>query len=132
MTLGLACMIVTQMLIARTPRVFGKLWPELLALCAVLLALTLCIKADLFGFERRIPQTDQVESVEVYHRGIYGSAAKITDPEEIDAIVQAHRYLAGCAAKDNLDSDWRWRNNISITYHLKNGGTLLPAVPAAQ
>ena len=75
-TLGLACMIGTQMLIARTPCVFGKLWPELLALCAVLLALTLCIKADLFGFERRIPQTDQVEPVEVYHRGIYGSAAK--------------------------------------------------------
>ena len=38
--------------------------------------------------------------------------------------MQAHRYLAGCAAKDNLDSDWRWRNSISITYHLKNGGTL--------
>lgn len=123
-TLGLACMIGAQMLIARTPRVFGKLWPELLALCIALVALCLCIRADVFGFERRIPQTDQVESVEVYHRGIYGSAAKITDPEEIDAIVQAHRYLAGCAAKDNLDSDWRWRNSISITYHLKNGGTL--------
>lgn len=123
-TLGLACMIVTQMLIARTPRIFGKLWPELLALCAVLLALTLCIKADLFGFERRIPQTDQVESVEAYHRGIYGNTARITDPTEIDAIVQAHRYLADCAAKENLGSDWHWRNTISITYHLKNGGTL--------
>ena len=123
-TLGLACMIVTQMLIARTPRIFGKLWPELLALCAVLLALTLCIKADLFGFERRIPQTDQVESVEAYHRGIYGNTARITDPTEIDAIVQAHRYLADCAAKDNRGSDWHWRNTISITYHLKNGGTL--------
>lgn len=123
-TLGLVCMIGTQMLIARTPRVFGKLWPELLALCIALVALCLCIRADVFGFERRIPQSDQVESVEVYHRGIYGSAAKITDPREIDAIVQAHRYLAGCDAKDNLDSDWRWRNSISITYHLKNGGTL--------
>lgn len=123
-TLGLACMIVTQMFIARTPRIFGKLWPELLALCAVLLALTLCIKADLFGFERRIPQTDQVESVEAYHRGIYGNTARITDPTEIDAIVQAHRYLADCAAKDNRGSDWHWRNTISITYHLKNGGTL--------
>lgn len=123
-TLGLACMIVTQMLIARTPRVFGKLWPELLALCAVLLALTLCIKADLFGFERRIPQTDQVESVEVYQRAIYGSKARITDPEEIGAIVQAHRYLADCAAKENLGSDWLGKNTISITYHLKNGGTL--------
>ena len=123
-TLGLACMIVTQMLIARTPRIFGKLWPELLALCAVLLALTLCIKADLFGFERRIPQTDQVESVEAYHRGIYGNTARITDPTEIDAIVQAHRYLADCAAKENFCSDWLGRNTISITYHLKNGGTL--------
>lgn len=123
-TLGLACMIVTQMLIARTPRVFGKLWPELLALCAVLLALTLCIKADLFGFERRIPQTDQVESVVVYQRAIYGSKARITDPEEIGAIVQAHRYLADCAAKENLGSDWLGKNTISITYHLKNGGTL--------
>lgn len=123
-TLGLVCMIGTQMLIARTPRVFGKLWPELLALCIALVALCLCIRADVFGYERRVPQVSQVESVEVYHRGIYGSAAKITDPEEIDAIVQAHRYLADCGAKDNLDSDWRWRNNISITYHLKNGGTL--------
>lgn len=123
-TLGLACMIVTQMLIARTPRIFGKLWPELLALCAVLLALTLCIKADLFGFERRIPQTDQVESVEVYHRGIYGSAAKITDPREIDAIVQAHRYLAGRAAGENRTPDSSEINTIWITYNLKNGGTL--------
>ena len=123
-TLGLACMIGTQMLIARTPRIFGKLWPELLALCAVLLALTLCIKADLFGFERRIPQTDQVESVEVYHRGIYGSAAKITDPREIDAIVQAHRYLAGRAAGENRTPDSSEINTIWITYNLKNGGTL--------
>lgn len=123
-TLGLACMIGTQMLIARTPRVFGKLWPELLALCIALVALCLCIRADVFGYERRVPQVSQVESVGIYQRSIYRSAAKITDPEEIDAIVQAHRYLAGCAAKDNLDSDWRWRNSISITYHLKNGGTL--------
>lgn len=123
-TLGLVCMIGTQMLIARTPRVFGKLWPELLALCIALVALCLCIRADIFGYERRVPQVDQVESVGIYQRSIYRSTAKITDPEEIGAIVQAHRYLAGRAAGENLDSDWRWRNNISITYHLKNGGTL--------
>ena len=128
-TLGLVCMIGTQMLIARTPRVFGKLWPELLALCAVLLALTLCIKADLFGFERRIPQIDQVESVEVYQRGIYRSAAKITDPEEIGAITQAHRYLAGRAAGENRTPDSSEINTIYITYNLKNGGTLSRKYP---
>lgn len=123
-TLGLVCMIGTQMLIARTPRVFGKLWPELLALCIALVALCLCIRADVFGYERRVPQVSQVESVGIYQRSIYRNTAKITDPEEIGAIVQAHRYLADCGAKDNLDSDWQWRNTISITYHLKNGGTL--------
>lgn len=128
-TLGLACMIVTQMLIARTPRVFGKLWPELLALCAVLLALTLCIKADLFGFERRIPQTDQVESVGIYQRSIYRSTAKITDPEEIGAIMQAHRYLAGRAAGENRTPDSSEINTIYITYNLKNGGTLSRKYP---
>lgn len=123
-TLGLVCMIGTQMLIARTPRVFGKLWPELLALCIALVALCLCIRADVFGYERRVPQVSQVESVGIYQRSIYRSTAKITDPEEIGAIVQAHRYLAGRAAGENRTPDSSGINTIYITYNLKNGGTL--------
>lgn len=123
-TLGLVCMIGTQMLIARTPRVFGKLWPELLALCIALVALCLCIRADVFGYERRVPQVSQVESVGIYQRSIYRNTAKITDPEEIGAIVQAHRYLAGRAAGENRTPDSSEINTIYITYNLKNGGTL--------
>lgn len=128
-TLGLACMIGTQMLIARTPRVFGKLWPELLALCIALVALCLCIRADVFGYERRVPQVSQVESVGIYQRSIYRSTAKITDPEEIGAIVQAHRYLAGRAAGENRTPDSSEINTIYITYNLKNGGTLSRKYP---
>ena len=123
-TLGLACMIVTQMLIVRTPRVFGKLWPELLALCIALVALCLCIRADVFGYERRVPQVSQVESVGIYQRSIYRNTAKITDPEEIGAITQAHRYLAGRAAGENRTPDSSEINTICITYNLKNGETL--------
>lgn len=123
-TLGLACMISTQMLIARTPRVFGKLWPELLALCIALVALCLCIRADVFGYERRVPQVSQVESVGIYQRSIYRNTAKITDPEEIGAITQAHRYLAGRAAGEKRTPDSSEINTICITYNLKNGGTL--------
>lgn len=123
-TLGLACMIGTQMLIARTPRVFGKLWPELLALCIALVALCLCIRADVFGYERRVPQVSQVESVGIYQRSIYRNTAKITDPEEIGAITQAHRYLAGRAAGEKCTPDSSEINTICITYNLKNGGTL--------
>lgn len=128
-TLGLACMIGAQMLIARTPRVFGKLWPELLALCIALVALCLCIRADVFGYERRVPQVSQVESVGIYQRSIYRNTAKITDPEEIGAIVQAHRYLAGRAAGENRTPDSSEINTIYITYNLKNGGTLSRKYP---
>ena len=128
-TLGLVCMIGTQMLIARTPRVFGKLWPELLSLCIALVALCLCIRADVFGYERRVPQVSQVESVGIYQRSIYRSTAKITDPEEIGAIVQAHRYLAGRAAGENRTPDSSEINTIYITYNLKNGGTLSRKYP---
>lgn len=128
-TLGLVCMIGTQMLIARTPRVFGKLWPELLALCIALVALCLCIRADVFGYERRVPQVSQVESVGIYQRSIYRNTAKITDPEEIGAIVQAHRYLAGRAAGENRTPDSSEINTIYITYNLKNGGTLSRKYP---
>lgn len=128
-TLGLACMIGTQMLIARTPRVFGKLWPELLALCIALVALCLCVRADVFGYERRVPQVSQVESVGIYQRSIYRNTAKITDPEEIGAITQAHRYLAGRAAGENRTPDSSEINTIYITYNLKNGGTLSRKYP---
>ena len=48
--LGLVCMIGSQMLIAKTPHIFKKLWPELIALCVVIVGITLCIKADVFGY----------------------------------------------------------------------------------
>lgn len=120
--LGLVCMVGTQMLIARTPRVFGKLWPELLALCAVLLALTLCIKGDLFGFEQRVPQADQVESVEIRSGALAQGSAQYKDPDEIAAILQTHKALV---SRDTPEDGYNeYGRSFYITYQLKNGGTL--------
>lgn len=120
--LGLVCMIGTQMLIARTPRIFGKLWPELLALCAVLLALTLCIKGDLFGFEQRVPQADQIESVEIRSGALTSGSAQYTDPDEIAAVLQAHKALV---SRDTPEDGYNeYGRSFYITYQLKNGGTL--------
>ncbi len=118
--LGLVCMIGTQMLIARTPRIFGKLWPELLALCAVLLALTLCIEGDLFGVQQRVPQADQIESVEIRSGALSCGSAQYTDPDEIAAILQAHQALV---SRDTPGYNGQGRS-FYITYQLKNGGTL--------
>ena len=120
--LGVVCMIGTQMLIARTPRIFGKLWPELIALCAVLIALCLCVKADLFGFERRVPQADQVESVDVYSGVMARSSAQFSDPEEIDAILQIHRALASRSVPKGGYTEYG--RSFLITYNLKDGGRL--------
>lgn len=120
--LGVVCMIGTQMLIARTPRVFGKLWPELLALCAVLIALCLCVKADLFGFERRVPQADQVESAEIVCGALARGSAQFNAPDEIDAILQAHHTLADRTIPKGGYTEYS--RSFLITYNLKNGGRL--------
>ena len=121
--LGLVCMIGAQMLIARTPRVFGKLWPELIALCVVLIALCLCIKGDVFGFERRVPQASQVESVEVFSGAMTRGNTSLTTPEEIDAALQAQRYFVNRSDQENDDAA-RYGQTVIFTYSLKNGGTL--------
>ncbi len=120
--LGLACMIGSQMLIARTPRVFGKLWPELLALCAVLIALCLCVKADLFGFERRVPQADQVESAEIVCGALAHRPAQFDSPDEIDTILLVHHALADRTIPKGGYTEYG--RSFLITYNLKDGGRL--------
>ena len=121
--LGLVCMIGTQMLIARTPRIFRKLWPELIALCVALIALCLCIKGDVFGFERRVPQASQVESVEIFSGAMTRGNTKLTTPEEIDAALQAQRYFVNRTDGEKEDAG-RYGQTVIFTYFLKNGGTL--------
>lgn len=121
--LGLVCMIGTQMLIARTPRVFGKLWPELIALCVALVALCLCIKGDAFGFQRRVPQAGQVESVEIFSGAMTRGNTRLTTPEEIDAALRAQRYFVSRSDQEKDDAA-RYGQTVIFTYFLKNGGTL--------
>lgn len=118
--MGFVCMTGAQMLIAKTPRVFKKLWPELLALWLVIAAICGCMDNDVFGYERKIPKPEQVESVAVNPNRWHGSCAT-SDPDEIDTVLQAHAYLqknSGSAASDNTGTC------IVLTYALKDGSTL--------
>lgn len=116
--LGLACMTGAQMLLAKTPKVFKKLWPELLALWLVIAALCTCMEKDAFGYERRIPKASQVESVEVVCMWFGGY--KTSDPDEIDTILQTHAYL-----QENSDDSMKFNiSSLILSYSLKDGSTL--------
>ena len=116
--MGFACMTGAQMLIAKTPRVFKKLWPELLALWLVIAAICGCMDNDVFGYERRIPKPEQVVTVAV-NANRWGSCAT-SDPDEIDAVLQAHAYLQ----KNSGEASDNTGTSIILTYALKDGSTL--------
>ena len=117
--LGLACMTGAQMLIAKTPRVFKKLWPELIALWLVIAALCTCMEKDVFGYENRIPRPEQVESVVV--TGMWRGSCVVTEPDEIALVRQAHAYL-----QEHSDDVYNTGTGgtFTLTYALKDGSTL--------
>lgn len=98
--LGVVCMTGSQMLIAKTPRVFKKLWPELIILCVVITGIVLSMKADVFGYESRIPKADQVQTVRIYTNSQTGDCVT-DDPAEIAAVIEAHKYFQ--SRTDNAD-----------------------------
>ena len=113
------------------------------AALACLVAFFGIIVTGCFGYDTYVPQASEVESVTV--RGKYdpgsgqgvlfytdygepkeaGFAPVLEKPEEIETVVEAHRSLVGCCRKYCYpyrpgSSD----DTFSITYHLKNGGTV--------
>jgi len=98
--LGLVCMTGSQMLIAKTPRVFKKIWPELIILCVIITGILLSMKADVFGYESRIPKADQVQTVRIYTNSQTGDCVT-GDPSEIAAVIEAHKYFQ--SRTDNAD-----------------------------
>lgn len=114
--MGLVCMTGSQMLIAKTPRVFKKLWPELIILCVVITGIVLSMKADVFGYESRIPKADQVQTVRVYTNSQTGDCVT-DDPAEIAAVIEAHKYFQ--SRTDNADGFIG--RPITFSYVMENG-----------
>ena len=88
----------------------------LAALWLALIAVGVCIKTDVFGVERRVPQADQVESVNF--NVAYQYSMESEDPEVIDAVIALHR--AAASGREGSDRG----HYFNVTYRLKNGTTL--------
>ncbi len=123
----------SSMMVERTVKVFKnkKVWLGFAAFAGVLVLTVLCLKYDVLGFQRRVPETAQVESVEIWTIGDYGDQGgdciELTAPEDIDLVRAFHSRAV------QSDDQWRSRrelfgydsyDHVHILYHLQGGGTL--------
>lgn len=110
---------IAEMLIRRTVRVFPGRWKGLAAVCAILCLLTLAAEFDLTGFERRVPDPEQVEVV-------YGYAQRnwtVREPENIREVTEIHRDLVDHKAQHESDIHY-YGTWVMLSYVMKDGSSL--------
>ena len=127
---GIIGYFAAEMLLQKSFKVFKK-WKGAAAVTAVFVILFCVVGFDLTGYETRVPDPADVESVTVtgldvmYLRddGDSFNRLNITDPDQIRLITLVHR-----AAVDQRDVDGPGgpgtSTSLYVTYRLKNGGTL--------
>ena len=135
---GVVGYFAAQMLLDKSFRVFRQ-WKGAVAVAAVFAAIYLVVGLDLTGFETRIPDSTDVESVEILglrmensHQWDSGSEMNITsaDPEMLqlanllhrEAVAQRELYEGNGVRVYTEDTPPSI--GFSLRYHLKGGGTL--------
>ena len=91
LVMGVICFFAAQMLLKKKFRIFtSRWWVETLALVLTLLAVTLCIKLDITGYQHRIPDAEDVTSVR-----FDASYADFTtdDPAAVESVISLHRAI---------------------------------------
>ncbi|SHM90049.1 hypothetical protein [Gracilibacillus kekensis] len=124
--------LLAEMLIQKTWRIFHQ-WKGLLLYIGVSLLVLLSIVFDIYGFEKRIPEPENVESVFItddsFRFNTYQSGenakdnANITDPELIKKIIGLHQTILDDeyyekAHNRNYTED---SQTFFINYYLENG-----------
>ena len=110
-----------EMLMQKTLKVFPGKWKGCLVSCLILAVLTMAWEFDLFGYERRIPEADQVESAWLVQNN-----TGLTEPENIQALTQLHQSFVDNKAENESAEE---RYTVTIRYMLKDGGTLIRCYP---
>ena len=91
LVMGVICFFAAQMLLKKKFRIFTRRWwVETLALVLTLLAVTLCIKLDITGYQHRVPDAEDVTSVR-----FSASYADFTtdDPAAVESVISLHRAI---------------------------------------
>ncbi len=123
--MGFVVYCAVEMLMRKRFKIFDKrTWIGLAALFAVIIGLFAVMKADLFGYEKRIPETEDVESV--YVMGYELGGVSSSDPAFIEKVRDVHRV---CLENKDLkaptgpadEAGYYYDLWIQMEYTLKNG-----------
>lgn len=131
LVMGVICFFAAQMLLKKKFRIFtSRWWVETLALVLTLLAVTLCIKLDITGYQHRVPDAEDVTSVR-----FSASYADFTtdDPAAVESVISLHRAIleqydeTGERLENQtyLDTeDGPITRYVRVDYQLRNGTSL--------
>lgn len=131
LVMGVICFFAAQMLLKKKFRIFtSRWWVETLALVLTLLAVTLCIKLDITGYQHRVPDAEDVTSVR-----FDASYADFTtdDPAAVESVISLHRAILEqydetgerLENRTYLDTeDGPITRYVRVDYHLRNGTSL--------
>lgn len=110
-------------------------WYAVFAVC--FLAFYGVLATGCFGYDTRVPDASEVESVSVYLNGqqrqyISSDSGSIPlkpllkQPESIRTVLQIHKSLSGWYRSNQYPyaPGQQWSGGLTLNYHLKNGGTL--------
>lgn len=101
--MGVFCFVATEMLLKKRFRVLGKCWKELIAFVVVLCAVTVCVRLDITGYQKRVPNADKVTSVSISSRAADVSGE---DRELVEMAIALHRYAVESGeGRRDMDSD---------------------------
>ena len=85
LVMGVICFFAAQMLLKKKFRIFtSRWWVETLALVLTLLAVTLCIKLDITGYQHRVPDAEDVTSYADF---------TTDDPAAVESVISLHRAI---------------------------------------
>lgn len=91
LVMGVICFFAAQMLLKKKFRIFtSRWWVETLALVLTLLAVTLCIKLDITGYQHRVPDAEDVTSV---HFDASYADFTTDDPAAVESVISLHRAI---------------------------------------
>lgn len=116
-----------RMLLKKTVRVFSSGWKQFAVCVGIIVVSLLLIRFDAFGYAQFVPDKEDVTSAEI---ATWGTRTEypVEDAEAIEKTVLLHQRLIdereNISRIDDPDDFGAW-NSFDVTYHLKNGKTVI-------